>query len=647
MSKQATAKTTLTVIDNNSAAQGERRNIPYNQLFLSPLNVRKTPPTQAELIELAGLIKAQGGVIENLIVYPETQKGKETGRFGVAGGGRRWRSTGMLVAELVFSENHPMPCLIVPEDRAIELSLVENSGREDMHPADQFEAFKTLIDGGRDIKDVAAIFSVDEKIVQRRLLLANVAPYFIAEYRAGNIKLGMLEALALTTDHDLQMQAWESLEDWQRTPQGIRAAIMSNKINIDSHPVAKFVGAEAFEKAGGAIEKDLFSEEGDGYIADFLLLMSIANEKLAAAALPFREGGQWAWVDVVPKLDYQTVNSYPRARTADRKATKAETAQIKKLEADMEKINENIGELEEKDDYGDAHEELDTQYEALESQLDTLRNALKVVIPEHKDIAGVLVGIDENGSLKIEVGRVKPEDAKKTKKSASGLTLGDDDGESGKPKAEHSERLTMQLTAQRTTALQEAVTANPRVALVALATQMFVSVCRIGYAHNTVCVSVSLPSLESSGGEVIATDRAYLLMNKRRAAWEQRLVADGCDEMETVYERIAALPETDLQDLLAFCTASTVAAISGSDNRLPFADLLAKETALDMSEWWTPTAANYFGYISKPKVLEVLGEAGVQDESGTWTKMKKGELAIAAEQAMQGKGWIPSLMRAE
>ncbi len=645
MSKQATAKTHLSVINNDAAAQGERRNIPYNNLFLSPLNVRKTPPTLAELVALAGLIKAQGGVIENLIVYPETKKGKETGRFGVAGGGRRWRSTGMLIADLVFSETHPMPCLIVPEDKAIELSLVENSGREDMHPADQFEAFRTLIDSGREVKDVAAIFAVDEKIVQRRLLLANVAPFFIAEYRADNIKLGILEALALTTDHDLQLQVWESIEDWQRTPQAIRAAIMTNKINVNSHPVAKFVGMEAFEKAGGVIERDLFSEKGDGYIADFGLLMTLANEQLERAALPFRESGQWAWVEVVQKLDYQTVNSFPRARTTDRKPTKAEAAQIKKFEADMQKINEQISDLEDQDDYGDAHDDLENQHMALNSQLDTVRNTLRVVIPEHKDIAGVLVGIDENGSLKIEAGRVKPEDAKKAKKG--GNDSGDDDSEGGKPKAEHSERLTMQLTAQRTAALQEAVAANPRVALVALATQLFVSVCRIGYGHNTVCVSVSLPGLESSGGEAIATDRAYLLMNERRAAWEQRLAADGCDDMATVYERVAALPETDLQALLAFCTASTVSAIFGNDNRDPFADLLAKETMLDMAAWWTPTAANYFGYIAKPKVLEVLAEAGVQDEAGTWAKLKKGELAQVAEQAMQGKGWVPSLMRAE
>src|SRR5208283_1494968 len=152
MTQQSTA--TMTASANDFAAQGERRNIPFAHLFLSAYNVRKTTPSQLD--ELAGLIKAQGGVVENLIVYQENKKGKATGRFGVVAGGRRLRSTGLLVDNKEFSDTHPMPCLIVTEDKAIELSLVENSGREEMHPADQFEAFRALIDSGREVKDVAA-----------------------------------------------------------------------------------------------------------------------------------------------------------------------------------------------------------------------------------------------------------------------------------------------------------------------------------------------------------------------------------------------------------------------------------------------------------------------------------------------------------
>ena len=37
-----------------------------------------------------------------------------------------------------------MPCLIVSYERAVQISLAENSGREPMHPADEFEAFNLV-----------------------------------------------------------------------------------------------------------------------------------------------------------------------------------------------------------------------------------------------------------------------------------------------------------------------------------------------------------------------------------------------------------------------------------------------------------------------------------------------------------------------
>jgi hypothetical protein len=60
--------------------------------------------------------------------------------------------------------------MVTPE-RALEVSLAENSGREPMDPADEFEAFKTLIEEGKGVEDVAARFGVSPLIVQRRLKL--------------------------------------------------------------------------------------------------------------------------------------------------------------------------------------------------------------------------------------------------------------------------------------------------------------------------------------------------------------------------------------------------------------------------------------------------------------------------------------------
>lgn len=636
------AKTALQVIHTDSVAQGERKDISYADLFLSPYNVRKTAPTNIE--ELAATIYAQGGVIENIIVYAEYKDGKPTGRYGVAGGGRRWRAVALLIKAKKFSKNHPMPCLIVPEEKAIELSIVENE-HEPMHPADEFEAFRALIDGGKEVKDVAALFNMTENTVYRRLRLANVAPQLIEQFRAGEINLGNLEALALTTDHELQIRVWDSLPSWNRDPRSIRAAIMSDKINLASNPIGRFVGAEAFEKAGGYIERDLFSDKGDGYASDVALLNQLAQEKLEAAALTFRESGEWAWVEVVGLLDYQKSNQYERARMVRSKPTAQQKKRIEELDAQMEAVRAEISKLEEADEDGDvyqteAYQKLSEKEETLSEASEAAEEELMTVSKEHKKIAGVLVGIDTNGTLKVELGRIRPEDKRAASTSASG-----EEGEAAqKTKPNHSERLIRQLTAQRTVALQEVVAANHRVALVALATHLFVKTFRVGYNPTCFTISTQAAGLDLNGGEIIRSDRAYVQMNQRCETWEARLNGDGCDSPAEIYTRIAALPETDLYELLALCTARSLDTISGTDNRPALTDLLISETALDMADWWQPTAANYFNHVSKTQTLAVVSSVVAPDALEAMGKMKKGDLAAAAETAMQGQRGLPSEM---
>src|SRR3546814_20714131 len=69
-----------------------------------------------------------------------------------------------------------------------------------MHPADQFEAFKALVDEGRPIEDIAADFGVTPLVVQRRLKLAKVSPRLLAAYRQDDVPLEQLMALAIPDD---------------------------------------------------------------------------------------------------------------------------------------------------------------------------------------------------------------------------------------------------------------------------------------------------------------------------------------------------------------------------------------------------------------------------------------------------------------
>src|SRR5271168_5543245 len=119
------------------------QNICLNQLVLSPTNVRKTPATAAEDAALEASIRAHG-ILQNLIVHPTPIDGK--GVYEVDAGGRRLKILQKLAAEGVIDADHPVPCKIESADDALENSLVENTIRAAMHPADEFVAMAELVD---------------------------------------------------------------------------------------------------------------------------------------------------------------------------------------------------------------------------------------------------------------------------------------------------------------------------------------------------------------------------------------------------------------------------------------------------------------------------------------------------------------------
>jgi ParB family transcriptional regulator, chromosome partitioning protein len=65
---------------------------------------------------------------------------------------------------------------------------------------------------------------------------------------------------------------------------------------------------------------------------------------------------------------------------------------------------------------------------------------------------------------------------------------------------------------------------------------------------------------------------------------------------------------------------------------------------VDMTQWFTPTAENFFDRISKTRICEALREAG-KDGGPSRESMKKGELSRLAEQEIATSGWLPEPLR--
>ena len=109
----------------------------------------------------AALIGSQGLLHPLIVTEHAAGRGKARKvRFAVAAGERRRRALLLLQQRGHLPTAHEVLCELVPPERGLEVSVAENSGREALHPADEFDAFRPLIDEGKGIEDVAARFGV-------------------------------------------------------------------------------------------------------------------------------------------------------------------------------------------------------------------------------------------------------------------------------------------------------------------------------------------------------------------------------------------------------------------------------------------------------------------------------------------------------
>lgn len=614
--------------------QQQFRFIPAGKLSLSPLNVRTTNP-DAGITELAALIRAQG-VLQNLTVHEEERENRKRGAaFAVVAGGRRWRALQLLIKEKHITPAHEVPCMIVSYDRAVEISLAENSGRESMHPADQFDAFRKLIDAGESVEDVAARFGVTPLVVQRRLKLANVCPEFLALYREGKLTLEHLMAFAVTDDHARQKEAWASLKPYDRHPGSIRRALTVNEVSTRD-PIARFVGIKAYEKAGGLLRRDLFADEEDAFILDPELLKQLAAEKLAKHAARVKNDGS-AWVDVTPHLDYADLAAYDRVRTVLREPTAEEQSKIDALTARQTEVAEQLANAGEDDE---RLAELSERADEIEDEIEELREQRTIPDPEQAALAGALVSIGNDGKIRVDHGLLRAEDAKRL--AAAGEPDSDDEADATKART-HSAALTRRLTAHKTAALQATLAQKPEIALIALAHRLVLRTFYVGGGParaTAVQIDATRSQLEQYVAD-IRQSKAYAALETQREALKATLPQDPAELLNWLTQQTQA----HVLSLLAYCVALTLDGVQ-SDESSGRCDALSAVSGLDMREWWTATADNYFKSVPKARIIAAVTEVLSPDAVAPLDKLNKSALAKAAEERLASTGWLPEILRA-
>ena len=224
--------------------------ISLSKLTPSTANVRRTA-AGAGIEALAASIEAHG-LLQSLVVRPKPgNEGQATDRFEVVAGARRLAALKLLAKGKRITKGAAIPCRVLDADGVdgSEASLAKNVVRQDMHPADQFEAFARLHEGGVGIEDIAARFGVSGHTVRQRLRLAVISPVLVQAYRDEVLTLDHLTAFAVTEDAQAQERVFGQLQDWQRSPDTIRR-LLTQALLPATDRKALFVGLDAYTAAG-------------------------------------------------------------------------------------------------------------------------------------------------------------------------------------------------------------------------------------------------------------------------------------------------------------------------------------------------------------------------------------------------------------
>ena len=641
------------------------REIPLSRLALAPENVRKTPPDPQADTALKASIGALG-LLENLVVRAAAPAEDGSEHFAVVAGGRRLKAMQALVEDGVFDAGHPVPCQVRTGDaKSSELSLAENVVRIAMHPADQVVAFSELARTGQSVSVIAARFGASERIVEQRLRLGNAAPELLDAYRADEIGLEVLKAFAVTADRERQMAVWEQVSaQGYRPSAGQVKRLLTEERVPGGTAIARFVGVDAYEAAGGAVMRDLFADEHEHgvWFEDPVLLEKLATDKLQAAADELST--RWKWAVPMIEAGWDDTASYGRVEPQPGVPTDEERAEIEKLET-------RYDELRGLDD-DEWTEALLEEAGRIEARLDEIEGAVEARAMWRREdfaMAGCIATIGNDGSLQVIAGLVKPEDMPKPDESGdaaaqAGNGHDPDAATAGVHTAGHAVHTTGPSVAQpvagprdreaearkeagvgigladdqrsiRTALVKAHLAGDFEAAFDLTLFQMGRSVFAPGYHDHALDIAVKetpdrpntrmndADFADWSPGEAMLADRSHLPFD-----WLE-IEDDG-----ESFAALRALPQAEKEALFAACVARTVKGqLAFEPQARPELEATIARLDIDFAKHIRPTAAMYWSRIVKSRVLDIARTVFGLAWASARSKYKKPALAEAMEAA--------------
>ena len=604
--------------------------IPLNQLVFSADNVRVINASKAADNELIAGIRSSG-LLQNLIVRPNKKY------YEVIAGGRRLAALNYLAIKEVIAEDKKIGCVVKSGDENItEISLMENTQRAAMHPADEFEAFRKMVeDGGISVSEVAERFGKSKKYVNQRLSLGLVSPKLLGYYRKGKLDLESVMAFTIAGDHDRQMACHTELSKVHRLHANQIKSWLTGELVTTNHGIGKFVGKAAYIKAGGAISSDLF--EDTDYLSDGELVNKLATEKLEKAIKKLAGEG-WAWVTPTLRIDY-VHNDYDLVQLQPELVgvPKALDSKIAKLEAEFKR-------LEGKCMAEGWPEELESECDEAEAQLDAeneRRDEYLVYTGEQKTYSGCFVGFSGNGELCLKKGLAYRKDFPQPAASGSVESAG-----SSNPKSEKkgiSMALVSDLGKYRQHATKAVLVSQPSVAMDILHYTICLQMFESGYYNGRSLLDLNFSVVPSETNKLdIAESKASEVLNGAMEKLDTEWVAIN-DEGKR-FDKFCELSKSAKEKLVTFCVASSlkISVRGGSKEQ----DRIVDKLNVPFSDYWRPTKENYLSRMPRELLISNFAEArGKKWANDTKDADRKKsdlvEFQVEWLDSPDGAGWIP------
>lgn len=194
----------------------------HAELHPSPLNPRKHARSAAEIEALAASI-AERGILQNLVVRPHYNKEDGGDGYEIAAGEGRWRAVQWLIDQGKTDADFKLPVAIreLSDEDVIEIGLIENTQRNDLHPLDEARAFFDLYErrgkqsgkkaAAKVVDDLAARLNRTPRYVQKRIKIArDLIPEWTALLENGTISVAVAQVVSAASADD-QRDAFENI----------------------------------------------------------------------------------------------------------------------------------------------------------------------------------------------------------------------------------------------------------------------------------------------------------------------------------------------------------------------------------------------------------------------------------------------------